>query len=54
MIIDHVCLVLDVQDKHDFSKIVESVKSSFNDASDASRRTWGGGIMGVKSQVNPP
>jgi len=38
------------EDKHDFSKIVESVKTSFNDRYDENRRTWGGGIMGVKSQ----
>lgn len=38
------------EDKHDFSKIVESVKASFNDKYDEQRRAWGGGIMGVKSQ----
>jgi large subunit ribosomal protein L7Ae len=38
------------EDKHDFSKIVESVKASFNDRYDEARRSWGGGIMGVKSQ----
>jgi large subunit ribosomal protein L7Ae len=37
------------EDKHEFSKIVESVKSSFND-NDGLRRQWGGGIMGAKSQ----
>uniref|UniRef100_A0A7S0R846 60S ribosomal protein L7a n=1 Tax=Pyramimonas obovata TaxID=1411642 RepID=A0A7S0R846_9CHLO len=37
------------EDKHEFSKIVESVKTSFNDNMDV-RRQWGGGIMGVKSQ----
>eukprot|EP00242_Pyramimonas_sp_CCMP2087_P001133 CAMPEP_0198228988 /NCGR_PEP_ID=MMETSP1445-20131203/113877_1 /TAXON_ID=36898 /ORGANISM="Pyramimonas sp., Strain CCMP2087" /LENGTH=263 /DNA_ID=CAMNT_0043909425 /DNA_START=1937 /DNA_END=2728 /DNA_ORIENTATION=- len=37
------------EDKHEFSKIVESVKTSFNDNADHTRK-WGGGIMGVKSQ----
>jgi len=41
------CVV--IQDKHEFSKIVESVKTSFNDNADHTRK-WGGGIMGVKSQ----
>jgi large subunit ribosomal protein L7Ae len=38
------------EDKHDFSKIVESVKSSFNDQGGELNRKWGGGIMGMKSQ----
>jgi len=37
------------EDKHEFSKIVESVKTSFNDNQNVLRQ-WGGGIMGVKSQ----
>jgi large subunit ribosomal protein L7Ae len=39
------------EDKHDFSKIVESIKANFNDRFDDFRRQWGGGIMGVKSQA---
>eukprot|EP00246_Nothoceros_aenigmaticus_P000751 TRINITY_DN10980_c0_g1_i1.p1 TRINITY_DN10980_c0_g1~~TRINITY_DN10980_c0_g1_i1.p1 ORF type:complete len:265 (-),score=66.56 TRINITY_DN10980_c0_g1_i1:700-1494(-) len=39
------------EDKHDFSKIVEAVKANFNDRYDESRKQWGGGIMGVKSQA---
>jgi large subunit ribosomal protein L7Ae len=38
------------EDKHDFSKIVESVKTSFNDNGQELNRRWGGGIMGMKSQ----
>merc|ERR1712167_63664 len=38
------------EDKHDFSKIVESVKTSFNDNEKELTRRWGGGIMGMKSQ----
>ena len=39
------------EDKHDFSKVVESIKANFNDRGDDLRRQWGGGIMGVKSQA---
>eukprot|EP00271_Cylindrocystis_brebissonii_P006982 TRINITY_DN19_c1_g1_i1.p2 TRINITY_DN19_c1_g1~~TRINITY_DN19_c1_g1_i1.p2 ORF type:complete len:285 (+),score=89.66 TRINITY_DN19_c1_g1_i1:57-857(+) len=39
------------EDKHDFSKILESVKANFNERFDDFRRQWGGGIMGVKSQA---
>jgi len=39
------------EDKHDFSKLVESIKANFNDRFDEYRRQWGGGIMGVKSQA---
>jgi len=38
------------EDKHEFSKLVESVKLSFNDRYTDFQRQWGGGIMGVKSQ----
>lgn len=38
------------EDKHDLTKLVESVKHNFNDKFDEHRRTWGGGIMGIKSQ----
>ncbi|EFJ27368.1 hypothetical protein SELMODRAFT_270906 [Selaginella moellendorffii] len=39
------------EDKHEFSKIVESVKANFNDRFDEFRKQWGGGVMGVKSQA---
>eukprot|EP00475_Leptophrys_vorax_P004095 TRINITY_DN1242_c0_g1_i1.p1 TRINITY_DN1242_c0_g1~~TRINITY_DN1242_c0_g1_i1.p1 ORF type:complete len:270 (+),score=52.94 TRINITY_DN1242_c0_g1_i1:134-943(+) len=39
------------EDKGELSKIVEAVKANFNDKADEIRRSWGGGIMGVKSQA---
>lgn len=39
------------EDKLEFSKLVESVKANFNDRFDEARRSWGGGVMGVKSQA---
>lgn len=36
------------EDQREFAKIVESARSMFNDAG---RIKWGGGIMGIKSQV---
>jgi len=39
------------EDKHDFSKLVEAVKGSYNDRFAEAQRKWGGGIMGVKSQA---
>ncbi len=37
------------QDEGSFSKLVESIKSNFNDRYDDFKK-WGGGIMGAKSQ----
>merc|ERR1712205_199891 len=42
------------EDKMEFSKLVEAIKASYNDVFQKTSRTWGGGIMGVKSQVRPP
>ena len=39
------------EDKLEFSKLVEAMKANFNDRYDELRKTWGGGIMGVKSQA---
>lgn len=36
------------EDQREFAKLVESCKSMFNDGA---RVTWGGGIMGPKSQA---
>lgn len=38
------------EDKAEFSKIVESCTSNFNDRFEEVRKRWGGGIMGIKSQ----
>lgn len=38
------------EDNAEFTKIVESCKSSFNDRFDDIRKIWGGGIMGLKSR----
>ena len=37
------------EDQGAFAKIVDNVKSNFNDREDVNRR-WGGGVMGAKSQ----
>jgi len=37
------------EDQHEFDQLVNSFKSSFNDNVET-RRKWGGGIMGIKSQ----
>ena len=38
------------EDKNELAKIVDAVKSNYNDRFEESRRRWGGGIMGTKSQ----
>jgi len=40
---------VDSADRTQFSKIVESVKTNFNDRADEIRRHWGGGVLGSKS-----
>ena len=39
------------EDKMEFSQLVEAIKGSYNDKFEKHNRTWGGGIMGVKSQA---
>lgn len=39
------------EDKVKLQKVVEVVKTSFNDRYDEIRRSWGGGILGKKSQA---
>eukprot|EP00239_Pterosperma_sp_CCMP1384_P006024 CAMPEP_0197843438 /NCGR_PEP_ID=MMETSP1438-20131217/318_1 /TAXON_ID=1461541 /ORGANISM="Pterosperma sp., Strain CCMP1384" /LENGTH=267 /DNA_ID=CAMNT_0043453593 /DNA_START=72 /DNA_END=875 /DNA_ORIENTATION=- len=38
------------EDKHDLTKLVESMKLNYNDRYEESRRQWGGGLKGCKSQ----
>lgn len=38
------------EDKAEFTKLTESVRSQFNDRFDEIRKRWGGGVMGAKSQ----
>jgi len=38
------------EDKAEFAKICDSVKSQFNDRYEEIRKTWGGGHLGIKSQ----
>merc|ERR1740123_382102 len=48
------CLALatvNPEDKPAMSKLVEAVKTNFNDRGEELRRHWGGGIMGAKSQA---
>merc|ERR1712054_693453 len=39
------------EDRHEFSQLVTAIRANFNDKFDEHRRTWGGGIMGIKSQA---
>ncbi|CAD5119579.1 DgyrCDS8181 [Dimorphilus gyrociliatus] len=48
------CLALsnvNPEDRSNLNKLVESVKTDFNNRFDELRKTWGGGIMGAKSQA---
>lgn len=40
---------VDTNDKANFAKILEAVKTNFNERHDEIRRHWGGGILGSKS-----
>ena len=39
------------QDRHDFSQLVTAIRQQYNENSKTIERTWGGGIMGTKSQA---
>ena len=40
-----------LQDRHDFSQLVTAIRQQYNENSKAIERSWGGGIMGIKSQA---
>ena len=38
------------EDKSELSKLITAVKEGYMEKAEATRRTWGGGIMGFKAQ----
>ena len=40
-----------LQDRHEFSQLVTAISQQYNENAKSIERTWGGGIMGVKSQA---
>jgi len=39
------------EDRHDFSQLVTAIRQQYNENAKTIERTWGGGIMGAKSQA---
>lgn len=39
-----------LQDRHEFSQLVTAIRQQYNENAKSIERTWGGGIMGMKSQ----
>lgn len=39
------------EDKNELSQLISSVRSKYNDRSDDLRRSWGGGVLGIKSRT---
>jgi large subunit ribosomal protein L7Ae len=42
---------VNTDDKSGLGKIIEAIKTNFNDRYDELRRHWGGGVLGNKSQA---
>lgn len=42
---------VDSGDKTNLNKLLESIKTNFNDRGDELRRHWGGGMLGSKSSA---
>jgi len=42
---------VNIDDKSGLNKIIEAIKTNFNDRYDELRRHWGGGVLGNKSQA---
>ena len=40
-----------LQDRHEFSQLVTAIRQQYNENAKAIERSWGGGIMGIKSQA---
>lgn len=40
---------VDAGDRANFTKLIEAIKTNFNDRGDELRRHWGGGLLGSKS-----
>ena len=39
------------EDRHEFSQLVTAIRQQYNENAKQIERTWGGGIMGIKSQA---
>jgi large subunit ribosomal protein L7Ae len=43
------CMQVDSGDRAAFAKVVEAIKTNFNDRFEEIKRHWGGGVLGSKS-----
>jgi large subunit ribosomal protein L7Ae len=43
------CVQVDSGDRAAFAKVVEAIKTNFNDRFEEIKRHWGGGVLGSKS-----
>lgn len=37
--------------RHEFSQLITAIRTNFNDKHDEIRKSWGGGVMGIKSRT---